>query len=209
MSMAVDQASNSMIIDLKAYKTFTQMRQGLEQTLNDMEIMPFGTKVNIDIGHKMLSNKQIRELEDILLDYGLHLEELLSVGSTFDESAEDEEPLIKDMSYYEETALICRHIRSGQKKFVQGNVVILGDINPGAEVVAGGNILVMGSLRGLAHAGVFGDENAVITAYRLNPTQLRIASHITRPPDGEKYAVDYPEIARIKEGRVVIERLKI
>ena len=68
VSMAVDQASNSMIIDLKAYKTFTQMRQGLEQTLNDMEIMPFGTKVNIDIGHKMLSNKQIRELEDISIN---------------------------------------------------------------------------------------------------------------------------------------------
>jgi septum site-determining protein MinC len=67
----------------------------------------------------------------------------------------------------------------------------------------------MGSLRGLAHAGVFGDEEAIITAYRLNPTQLRIATHITRPPDGERNEVDYPEVARIREGRVVIEKLKI
>jgi len=76
-------------------------------------------------------------------------------------------------------------------------------------VIAGGNILVMGSLRGMAHAGVFGDEAAVIAAYRLKPIQLRIATHITRPPDGEKYLIDYPEVARIREGRVVIEKLKI
>jgi septum site-determining protein MinC len=108
-----------------------------------------------------------------------------------------------------ETVLLCRHLRSGQKFHFRGNVVILGDVNPGAEVVAGGNILVLGSLRGLAHAGKYGDQNTVISAYRLNPTQLRISDHITRPPDGEAFTATAPEVARIKDGKVVIEKLKI
>ncbi len=208
MSTAFKQARRGMLIDLKAYNTFAQMKRGLEEKLNSVADMPIGSKVTIDIGKKILSNKQIRDLEDTLLDYGMHMEELIS-GRLLDvEEDLEEERLIEGMTEYDNTALICQHIRSGQKRFVQGNVVVLGDINPGAEVVAGGNILVMGSLRGMAHAGVFGDEEAIIAAYRLNPTQLRIATHITRPPDGES-VVDYPEIARIREGRVIIEKLKI
>lgn len=208
MSTAFKQARRGMLIDLKAYNTFAQMKRGLEEKLNSVADMPIGSKVTIDIGKKVLSNKQIRDLEDTLLDYGMHMEELIS-GRLLDvEEDLEEERLIEGMTEYDNTALICQHIRSGQKRFVQGNVVVLGDINPGAEVVAGGNILVMGSLRGMAHAGVFGDEEAIIAAYRLNPTQLRIATHITRPPDGES-VVDYPEIARIREGRVIIEKLKI
>lgn len=212
MSTAYKPVSNSMLIDLKAYTTFAQMKEGLENKLTLMTDLPIGSKVNVDIGKKILSNKQLRELEDTLLDYGMHLDQLMSGRLNEDLNTEPEEeqaPIIEDIKHYDNTALICRHIRSGQKKFVPGNAVILGDINPGAELIAGGNILVMGSLRGLAHAGVFGDEGAIITAYRLNPTQLRIATHITRPPDGERHEVDYPEVARIREGRVVIEKLKI
>ncbi len=209
MSTAIKQASGGMLIDLKAYHTFAQMKKGLEKKLTSVADLPIGSKVSIDIGEKILSNKQVRELEDTLLDYGMHLEELMSGRLPDVEEDLDEEPVIEGMTHYDDTALICKHIRSGQKRFVQGNIVVLGDINPGAEVVAGGNILVMGSLRGLAHAGVFGDEGAIIAAYRLNPTQLRIATHITRPPDGERNAVDYPEVARIREGRVIIEKLKI
>ncbi|NLW90704.1 MAG: septum site-determining protein MinC [Syntrophomonadaceae bacterium] len=120
----------------------------------------------------------------------------------------DEHPF-DHMPYYNDTVMICRHLRSGQKLFSEGNVVILGDVNPGAEVIAGGNILVMGSLRGLVHAGAFGDETAVVSAYRMNPTQLRIANHITRPPDGENVDVSIPEVARIRTDKVVIEKLKL
>jgi len=103
------------------------------------------------------------------------------------------------------TVLIRRTIRSGQKVSYPGNIVIMGDVNPGAEVSAGGNIVVMGTLRGMAHAGVGGNQQAVISALRLQPIQLRIADHITRPPDGEKSRPQQPETARIKDGAVVIE----
>lgn len=104
------------------------------------------------------------------------------------------------------TLLIQRSLRSGQSIQYSGNVVIMGDVNPGAEVIASGNIVVMGFFKGVAHAGATGDENATITAFRLQPTQLRIAGHITRPPDEEMATPKIPEIARIKDGMVVIEK---
>jgi septum site-determining protein MinC len=102
--------------------------------------------------------------------------------------------------------LIQRTVRSGQSIRYPGNVVVMGDVNAGAEIIAGGNIIVMGNLRGMAHAGASGNQYSVVAAFRLQPTQLRIADHITRAPDGKSVKPDQPEIARIQNGVVVIER---
>lgn len=103
------------------------------------------------------------------------------------------------------TVLVQRTLRSGQSIYYDGNVVIVGDINPGGEVVATGNVVVMGYLRGVVHAGAGGNENAAVYAFRMRPTQLRIAGHITRAPDGDEVEPVVPEVARIKDGIVVIE----
>lgn len=105
----------------------------------------------------------------------------------------------------DKTLLIERTVRSGQSISFPGHVVVMGDINPGAEIVAGGHIMVFGSLRGVAHAGALGDSSAVVAALRLSPTQLRIAGHITRAPDGEEVKPQQPEVARISNGSIVIE----
>lgn len=105
----------------------------------------------------------------------------------------------------ENTILIQRTLRSGQSINYNGNVVIVGDVNPGAEVTAAGDVVVMGSLRGVVHAGAGGNEDAVVMAFHLQPTQLRIANYITRPPDNELADPDYPEMASIKGGVVTIE----
>lgn len=211
MSAALKTVRGEMRIDLKEIHTFTEIKKELEEKLHSIDDFIPGAMVSIDIGNKQLSNKQIREIEDILLDHGLHLKDLIMSNGPPSPSGSinREKRLIEDMPYYEDTMLICRNLRSGQKFFTEGNIVILGDINPGAEIIAGGNILVMGVLKGMAHAGAFGDEQAIIAAYRLNPTQLRIANHITRPPDGESIIVEIPEVARIRAGKVVIEKLKI
>jgi septum site-determining protein MinC len=104
------------------------------------------------------------------------------------------------------TILVQRTIRSGQSIRFEGNVVVMGDVNPGGEIVAGGNIVVMGHLRGVVHAGAFGSEKAIVAAFRLQPTQLRIANHITRAPDGEEISPEQPEIARIHNDIVIIEK---
>ena len=105
----------------------------------------------------------------------------------------------------ENTILIRRTLRSGQSINYEGNVVVAGDVNPGAVVTAAGNVIVMGHLRGVVHAGSNGNENTVVLAFRLQPTQLRIANYITRPPDNEQAEPDYPEMASIKGGVVTIE----
>ncbi|MFZ5596909.1 MAG: septum site-determining protein MinC [Bacillota bacterium] len=110
-----------------------------------------------------------------------------------------------DVDGDENSILIRRTMRSGQKFYYDGNVIVMGDVNPGAEVVATGNVIVMGQLRGVVHAGAEGDESAIVIAFRLLPTQLRIANHITRPPDDEVPNITAPEIARIKNGVVTIE----
>ncbi|HSW11097.1 MAG TPA: septum site-determining protein MinC [Bacillota bacterium] len=103
-----------------------------------------------------------------------------------------------------DTLLVRKTLRSGQHVGHRGNVVVLGDVNPGAEVVAAGDILVLGALRGVAHAGARGDEQALVAGFRLRPTQLRIGTHIARAPDGDITGPEQPEVALVKEGRVVI-----
>jgi len=105
------------------------------------------------------------------------------------------------------TLLIRRTLRSGQHVRFYGHVVVLGDVNPGAEITAGGDIIVMGWLRGLAHAGADGNDRAMVSAFRLNPTQLRIAGFIGRAPDhGEATMPDIPEFAEVRDGQLVIDR---
>lgn len=97
-------------------------------------------------------------------------------------------------------------VRSGQLVSFQGNVVIIGDVNPGGQVEATGNVVVMGSLRGIVHAGSDGNKEAVIAALNLQPTQLRIADVITRSPDvKESKTVLIPEMAFVKDDLVYIE----
>lgn len=98
-------------------------------------------------------------------------------------------------------------VRSGQLVRFEGNLVVIGDVNPGGEVFATGNVIVMGSLRGMVHAGADGNKEAVIAALSLQPTQLRIADVITRPPDTKEIKQGLiPEMAFVKDDLVYIER---
>lgn len=100
-------------------------------------------------------------------------------------------------------------LRSGQVIRHEGTVVICGDVNPGAEIVATGDIVVLGTLRGVAHAGAQGDESAQITAINLRPTQLRIAGHIARAPDdGDPPLTFIPEYAWVAKGEIHIAPLR-
>lgn len=104
-----------------------------------------------------------------------------------------------------ETAMVVtRTMRSGQEIRHQGDVIILGDVNPGAVVIASGHIVVMGALRGVAHAGCTGNTEAIVAAAKLRPTQLRIAHVIGRSPDEDTPQV-VPEVARIKGELIVVE----
>ncbi|MCP8967318.1 septum site-determining protein MinC [Ectobacillus ponti] len=103
---------------------------------------------------------------------------------------------------------ITKMVRSGQVLQVDGDLLLLGDVNPGGTIMAGGNIFVMGALRGVAHAGCYGDRQAVIAASLMNPLQLRISDVMNRTPD-YKGAGQAMECAYIDEqDRIVVDRIQ-
>lgn len=106
---------------------------------------------------------------------------------------------------FSEGALIRCTLRSGQVIRHPGHVVVIGDVNAGAEVVAGGDIVIWGRLRGTAHAGATGDDQAVVCALELAPTQLRIGEHIARSPEGKRRRRIIPEVASVEEGRIIVK----
>lgn len=98
-------------------------------------------------------------------------------------------------------------LRSGQSVSHTGHLVIIGDVNPGAEVVAEGDITVWGALRGIARAGCSGNNDAEIRALRLQPIQIRIGESFARSPDKNRLHYDNhhgPETARVVDGKIKV-----
>ncbi|MCL1877544.1 MAG: septum site-determining protein MinC [Defluviitaleaceae bacterium] len=100
------------------------------------------------------------------------------------------------------TAYYRTGLRSGQRIRYEGSVVIMGDANPGSEIIADGNVIILGALKGLAHAGAAGDTSCFVSALLLAPTQLRIANTISVVPPGATRSA--PAYAYVKEGQVFI-----
>lgn len=98
-------------------------------------------------------------------------------------------------------------IRSGTRIEFDGSVIVLGDVNPGGEIVASGNVVVLGALRGMVHAGSGGNRDSFIYALNLKPTQIRIAEAIARMPEGGTESTIRPELAKIKDGIIEVEQL--
>ena len=107
----------------------------------------------------------------------------------------------------EAAVMIHRTMRSGFKVAYQGHVVVIGDVNPGAEIIATGSVVVWGRLLGTVHAGAEGDETAVICALDLSPLQLRIAAKVAIAPKGNKDPK--PEVASINGDQIVAEPWQI
>ncbi|WP_025688050.1 septum site-determining protein MinC [Paenibacillus zanthoxyli] len=98
-------------------------------------------------------------------------------------------------------------LRSGQVLHHKGDLLFLGDVNPGGTITCTGDIFILGALRGMAHAGVEGNEEAVIAASVMAPTQLRIAEIISRPPDEWETRESSMEFAFLSEGAMKIDKI--
>ena len=101
------------------------------------------------------------------------------------------------------TKFLYKTVRSGQKIFFNGNIVVIGDINSGAEVSACGNIVVLGELKGRVQAGLNGNKDAIIAAFKFYPEILQINNVVATSPEGNK--PNYPEIAKLKNGYIEVE----
>lgn len=172
-----------------------------------------GSKI-IGIKSDSLSLENMLEIKFMLkYKYDLSISDNFDLEKNIKEIAEDSEEEVKEEIIEDifsgidcgMTKFITGTIRSGQVEDYPGNIVIIGDVNPGGLIQAKGNIIVLGTLKGLAHAGIGGNSKAVIAAYKLEATQIRIADKIVRSPDQDVESYKTPEIAKIKENKVIIE----
>jgi septum site-determining protein MinC len=174
-----------------------------------------GAKLVLDVGPRDLRSEQLSSLRNALSDREIKLKAILSESETTERASQDLGLEIKiDQSSHlpektpinteldgEEAVFLQRTLRSGHKVSYHGHIVVLGDVNPGAELIAGGNIIVWGRLRGVVHAGAGGDPEAVVCALDLSPTQLRIADAISVSPP--RKGKTRPEIAYLEDGQVL------
>lgn len=110
----------------------------------------------------------------------------------------------RDPRSLDDALFIRRTVRSGQAISHHSHVVILGDVNPGAEIVAGGDIIVWGMLKGMVHAGYPDNDQALVCSLYLSPVQLRIAHLLSRPPEGFEVQ-PHPEVAMIRNNQIIVE----
>lgn len=114
-------------------------------------------------------------------------------------------PKRQDGEMWTEAALISHTLRSGQLARYAGTVIVLGDVNPGAVIVADGSVIVWGRLGGVVRAGAAGDDSAVVGALELAPSQLLIGEHAARARDGSIDIGGGAELAHVRGGKIVIE----
>lgn len=164
----------------------------------------------VSIKGKKLLPEEKEELKSLIINkYELNVDDI-NADIEDDDEGEAELDYISQQQFFkgiEEgyTKFVRATVRSGQSIEYEGNIVIIGDVNPGGIVIAKGNIVILGALRGIAHAGCDGNREAIVVAFNLQPTQLRIADIIARKPDEEVEASKWPEIARVEENAVLIE----
>ncbi len=124
-----------------------------------------------------------------------------TLGAPVPRDVSSQEPSQKELP----GIVVRRTLRAGQEIEFAGHVTLIGDVNPGAEIVAGGDVIVWGKLRGVVYAGALGDESAVVCALQLAPSQIRIGSLIATPPDRAR-PPKVPEMAAVQQGTIVVER---
>ncbi|WP_040950129.1 septum site-determining protein MinC [Gorillibacterium massiliense] len=181
---------------------YTDMVQELQQKMNQSHDKFFsGPAINVQVklGSRIINDADREEISEII-----GKRDNLHIQSIETNPPEGEEVPIEGV---EEVKIIRAMIRSGQTVTHPGSVLLLGDVNPGGTIQAHGDIYVMGSLRGLAHAGFEGNEQAIITASYMQPTQLRIAGIISRPPDEWGIEEAHMEFAYVRDGAMEIDKM--
>lgn len=194
------------------------VRTALLEQVDEQGAFLKGARLALDVGNHVLKAVELSSLRDILSERGLSLWAVISTSATTEVTAQtlglatrlnkprqdrDARPLDTTVQSGEQAVMVHRTLRSGFSLQYDGHVVVIGDVNPGAEVIASGDVIVWGRLRGMVHAGAGGNEAAVVCALDLAPTQLRIAGQIAITP--QRRGKPQPEMAHIKDGRVTAE----
>ncbi len=158
-------------------------------------------KTPITVVGKILKNKEIDEIQKLIqqiLDVEVDFDMPKTLGLSSIKRAFEKEIAVSETKFHRGS------LRSGQKLETEGSIVIIGDVNSGAEVIASDNIVVLGALRGLAHAGAKGNTQAIIAAGLLDTVQIRI-SNIVKEIDRDEEPMHKQAYVSVIDGKIEIE----
>ncbi len=218
--IAIKGTRSGLLLTLEPETPFGDLLNALADRLAEAPAFFRGASLTVDTSRRNLRVSERIQLETLLAHYHMSVTPVEKTSEVRKEaktitlplvdtptevaiSKEDEQPQ-RDPRESDDTLFLRRTVRSGQAIHHHSNVVVLGDVNPGAEIVAGGDIIVWGVLRGMVHAGYPDNENAVVCSLLLSPVQLRIGHLLSRPPEGFE-AQPRPEVATIRQGQIVVE----
>jgi septum site-determining protein MinC len=216
--------SDGLLITLSTSEEWQLITTELASRIDEKSAFFAGAKITVDTGTRPVPKYELSSLKALLERRGLSLMMVQSESKTTIQSAEALDlrtnytaaPAVSELdddtfaSINPEEAgspgvLINRTLRSGRVVHSRGHVVVLGDVNAGAKVVAVGDVIIWGKLRGVVHAGAEGNENAVVCALDMTPSQLRIAGYFAVSPQEVKGRRIKPEIASIKNEQITVE----
>ena len=173
--VSINLRKNEIVIKINDNAEQKDIVDSLKKKLSELKKMYKNEKTPITVTGKILKNKEIDEIQDLIkhnIDVEIDFDMPKSLGLSSITRTFNKEIAISETKFHRGS------LRSGQKMETEGSLVILGDVNSGAEVMASDNIIVLGALRGLAHAGAKGNKQAIISAGVLDTVQIRIANVI-------------------------------
>jgi septum site-determining protein MinC len=226
-SIAIKGVREGLIVTLPAAPdSWPEALAQLEARLNASPAFFKGARLGLIVGVRALAEDDIRAARDLLLCHDVTLWALVGENAATQNAAAhlgldtrlpprelrverappapalaEPAPVPEPPEVSDAAMVVRRTLRSGVSLRHPGSIVVIGDVHSGAEVIAGGDVVVWGRLHGTVHAGAFGDNEAVVCALDLSPTQLRIGRYITRSPDERRHK-SQPETARVTHGRI-------
>lgn len=173
--VSINLKKNQILIKISDDAEQKEIIDNLRKKLPELKKMYKNEKTPITVTGKILKNKEIDEIQELIkhnIDVEIDFDMPKSLGLSSITRTFNKEIATSETKFHRGS------LRSGQKMESEGSLVILGDVNSGAEVMASDNIVVLGALRGLAHAGAKGNKQAIISAGVLDTVQIRIANVI-------------------------------
>ncbi len=199
--VSINLRRNQIVIKIAEDAEQWKIVRTLTKKLPELKKLYKDDKTPIKIIGKVLKNKEIDEIQELIkdnIDVDIEFDMPKSLGLSSITRTFKQEIAVSETKFHKGS------LRSGQKIETEGSLVILGDVNSGAEAIASDNIVVLGSLRGLAHAGAKGNEKAIIAAGNLDAVQIRIAN-ILREIDRDEEPMHKQAYVYVDNGKIVIE----
>lgn len=199
--ISINLRKDEIVIKLGENATQEQIVEGLKKKLTELKKLYKDEKTPIKVTGKILKNKEIDEIQDLIkskIDVEIEFDSPKGLGLSNIKRTFEKEIAISETKFHRGS------LRSGQRLETEGSLVILGDVNSGAEVIASDNIVVLGALRGLAHAGAKGNKQAIIAAGLFDAVQVRIANVVKEINRAEEPLHKQTYIS-IVDGKVVID----